>query len=113
MDNKDKEELREIVRDEVSKVFGKYFDKEPTQSQYNDIKERLSFYYSDTYDNSDIELEKALKRIESNDYYKVLELRFKNNYTYETIAGVIEADYTTICRNEKKLLKAIIAYIKK
>ena len=37
----------------------------------------------------------------------------KNNYTYETIAGVIEADYTTICRNEKKLLKAIIAYIKK
>ncbi|MBP3339406.1 MAG: sigma-70 family RNA polymerase sigma factor [Lachnospiraceae bacterium] len=113
MNNKDKEELREIIQDEVSKQLNKYFEKEPTQSQYGDIKERLYFYYSDTYDNSDIELENALKYIQSNYYYKAIELRYKKDYTYEVIAEIMGVDYTTISRNEKKLLKKLIAYVNK
>ena len=34
MNNKDKEELREIIQDEVSKQLNKYFEKEPTQILY-------------------------------------------------------------------------------
>ncbi|KPU43020.1 hypothetical protein OXPF_34520 [Oxobacter pfennigii] len=64
-----------------------------------------------------VRIERALKCIEDDKYYKIIELKYflkKNSqeqYTYEDIAFILEKDESTIRRNKNRLITKLKLYL--
>ena len=55
--------------------------------------------------------ENALKNIEDDKYYKIIELKYFEEMTLEYVAGKFNVDITTIKRNKNRLINRLRALI--
>lgn len=92
-----KETIEELKRSGILKSFDTL--------AYAEISDVLKVYYDDG--ETDSEITAALKDIETDQYYKIIPLYFRYNYTIEKIAEVFEVEISTITRNKKRLCLAI------
>lgn len=68
---------------------------------YNDMSDRLYNYYKSG--EADKNIKAALKDFDDDIYINILPLYYKNKYTIENIAEILNVDVSTIVRNKKRL----------
>lgn len=101
MERLKRDEVKEIVAETIRQLKREGLLKSAKDIAYHEISARLRQYYRDG--ETDTEVSEALKRIEGDDYYKILPLYFRYGYTIEAIAETLGVEVSTIVRNKKRI----------
>lgn len=101
----EKQEIIELVSLVVDEFKKKNMLKKPSDSIYQDISQRLYGYYK--YGESDPKMQNALSDFQEDIYFNIIPLFYKNKYTIDNIAEIMNCDTSTVVRNKKRLCMAI------
>ena len=105
LSNEDKKEIEELFDVLIDKFKKKHLIKKTSESIYQEISQRLFGYYK--YGEVDPKMNKALADFQNDIYINIIPLFYKNRYTIDNIAEIMNCDTSTIVRNKKRLCTAI------
>lgn len=101
----DEEKIKKIISDTVDATIQRLKEagllKDAQDIAYHEITARLRQYYRDG--ETDQEVMEALRKIEDDEYYKILPLFFRYGYKVEAIAEAFDVEPRTIFRQKKRL----------
>lgn len=100
-------EVRRIVHATVEELRRQGFLRNDSELSYAEVSGLLSDYYKDG--ETDRELRRILKSLESDPYYKIIPLYYDYGYTMEKLAEVFDVEVSTIYRNKKRLCLSIFS----
>lgn len=101
----DKKEVIELFGMLIDEFKKKNLLKKPTDSIYQDVSQRLYGYYK--YGETDPKMREALADFREDIYFNIIPLFYKNKYTIDNIAEMMNCDTSTVVRNKKRLCTAI------
>ena len=101
----DKKEVREIFEVLIGELKKNHLLKNISDSIYQDMSQRLYGFYK--YGETDPQMKKALSDFQEDIYFNIIPLFYKNKYTIDNIAAIMNCDISTIVRNKKRLCTAI------
>lgn len=101
----DKKDIAELVDIILTGLKKNHLLKNPTNSIYDDVSHRLYEFYKNG--EVDPKIKAALQDFKDDLYFNILPLYYKNKYTIENIAEIIDVDVSTIVRNKKRLCLSI------
>ena len=96
----DAETIRGIVKETVSELRRVGMLKDPDTEIYKEVSDKLRSYYKTGIPKM---IKFALAKIESDPYYGILNLYYKNGLSNEKIAEILNVDVSTVTRNKKRL----------
>ena len=105
MTGENKKELEAIMDTFIAKLKKNNLLKNPSESIYQDISQKLYGYYK--YGEKDVKLKSALSNFQEDIYFNIIPFFYKNKYTIDNIAEIMSCDTSTIVRNKKRLCTAI------
>lgn len=95
------QEVKFIVRETISELKRKGYLKRSDDIAYSEISARLFEYFRNP--ESDPDIRKALQNVESDQYYKILTMYYRDRFTIDWIAEEFDCEISTIVRNKKRL----------
>lgn len=98
-------ELKKIMRDFVVELKRGHMLRNESDAIYNDVSERLYKYYRDG--ERDQNIKNILKDMDGDIYINIIPLYYKNTYTIEKIAEMLDVDVSTVVRNKKRICLSI------
>ena len=101
MNEQDKRFVQEIVNETIRQLKRNGLLKSVTDMAYHEATVMLKNYYKN-YE-QDKAITAALKKIESDPYFKIIPLYFSYGYTIEELAEYYDVEISTISRNKKRL----------
>lgn len=101
----DKQEIREMFGMLIDELKRNHLIKKPNDSIYQDVSQRLYGFYK--YGETDTKMLKVLSELQEDLYFNIIPLFYKNKYTIDNIADMMNCDTSTIVRNKKRMCTAI------
>lgn len=101
----DKQEVGEIFDILIDRLKKNNMLKKSSESIYQDISQRLFGFYK--YGETDPKMKNALADFKNDVYIDIIPLFYKNRYTIDNIADIMNCDTSTVVRNKKRLCTAI------
>ena len=96
-----REEIKLVVNETIRQLKKEGLLKSAADVAYHEISARLRQYYRDG--ETDPDVTEALRKIEEDEYFKIIPLFYRYNYTVELIGKTIGAEARTVYRNKKRL----------
>ncbi len=103
--DENKKELETLMDVFITKLKQNNLLKNPSEGIYQDVSQRLYVYYK--YGESDSQLKAVLNDFQEDIYFNIIPLFYKNKYTIDNIANIMNCDTSTVVRNKKRLCTSI------
>lgn len=100
-----KNDVRDIVRITIHELKKSHMLRNESEAIHNDVSNKLYKYYRDGETNETIK--SILKDIDDDIYINIIPLYYKNTYTIEKIAEMLNVDVSTVVRNKKRICLSI------
>lgn len=101
MDKREREFIRQVVRETIAELAAKGLLRDNKDALYAEAAASLRAYYADGQ--KDETVRKAVEALKGDRYFKIIPLYFYYGYTNEEVAEALECDTTTVVRNKKRL----------
>ncbi len=109
MTAKDREFVREIVRQTIIELQRAGLLKDQRDTAYTEANDLLKRYYQKG--EKDERITAALERIKHDPYFKIIPLNYGYGYTIDEIAQDFGVETSTISRNKKRLCIEILKHL--
>lgn len=107
--NNDREVIKSIVDETIRQLKREGLLKDAKDVAYHEITARLRQYFRDG--ETDPEVTEAIRKVDDDQYSKILPLYFRYGYTLEAIAETLDVEVSTVKRNKKRLSLKIYDYL--
>lgn len=97
----DKKDIEEIFSMCIEQLKKNHLLKKTNNAIYDEISDKLFEYYRKGA--NDRKITAAINDFKDDTYINIIPLFFKNRYTIENIADMMNVDVSTIVRNKKRL----------
>lgn len=98
-------DIKKVFEICVNEMKRNHLLRKENDAVYCDVSERLYKYYKSG--ENDIEIKTALKDFKDDIYIHIIPLYYKDKYTIEKIAEMLNVDVSTVVRNKKRLCLSI------
>lgn len=96
-----KDEIRQVVNECLNELEKRRIIKDMRAVVYDEMNRRLFSYYENG--GKDPEITDAINSLDGDLYLGILPYYFRDRYTIEQIADLMQVDVSTIVRNKKRL----------
>ena len=103
--DENKKEVEALFDIMIDKLKKNNMLKNISDSVYQDISSKLFGFYK--YGETDIKMKNVLSDLKDDVYINIIPLFYKNRYTIDNIAEIMNCDASTVVRNKKRLCTTI------
>lgn len=103
------QEIKKLMRDFVVELKRGHMLRNESDAIYNDVSNKLYKYYREG--ERDKAIKNALDDMHGDIYINIIPLFYKNHYTIEKIAEMMDVDISTVSRNKKRICVSIYAML--
>lgn len=100
-----KKEISEIVDIVIKGLKKNHLLKNTSNAVYEDVSDQLFTFYKTGENN--VVLRNALENFKDDAYIDIIPMYYKEGYTIESIAEIMNVDISTIVRNKKRICMSL------